>query len=126
MTLNENCSEAAQAAKNEKDKKKRNKKRRVFLELRFVNENRNCQVRGKAVTVLHIRTNLAPVSQLINAQEIGDNPDKVKELSDKVDRPNCQKIRLFMVPEENYPKTWQAELLSLCRILAASQAYVLI
>lgn len=69
---------------------------------------KNCQVRGKAVTVLHTRTNLAPVSQLINAQEIGDNPDKVKmqELSAEVDRPNCQKIRLFKASEENCPKMW--------------------
>lgn len=29
MTLNENCSEAVQAAKNEKDKKKRNKKEKT-------------------------------------------------------------------------------------------------
>lgn len=104
------------------------KKRGVFLELRFVNGNRNCQVRRKAVPVLHTRTNLAPVSQLINAQEIGDNPGRVEmqELSAKVDRPNCQKIRLFKVSEENYPKMWQAEPPSLCRTLAASQACVLI
>lgn len=94
--------------KRTKRKEIKKKKRRVFLELRFVNENRNCQVRGKAVTVLHTRTNLAPVSQLINTQETGDNTDKVKMqgLSAKVDRPNCQKIRLFKVSEENYPKTW--------------------
>lgn len=111
MTLNENCSEAAQPAKNEKGKKKikkNQKNHRVFLELRFVNENRNCQVRGKAVTVLHTGTNLAPVSRLIKAQDIGDNPDKVKiqELSAIADRPSCQKIRLFKVSEENYPKMW--------------------
>lgn len=64
--------------KRTKRKEIKKKKRRVFLELRFVNENRNCQVRGKAVTVLHTRTNLAPVSQLINTQETGDNTDKVK------------------------------------------------
>lgn len=57
-----------------------------------------------------------------------DSPDKVKmqELSAKVDRPSCQKIRLFKVSEENYPKMWQAEPLNLWRTLAASQAYVLI
>lgn len=106
MTLDENCSEADQAGKKNYIY--------IFLERRFVNEHRNCQVRGKAVTVLHTSTNLAPVSQLISPQETGNNPDKVKmqELSAKEDRPNCHKIRIFKVSEKNYPKIVESRIFS--------------
>lgn len=80
VTLKKTVQKQTKLPKVKRTKRKviKKKKCRVFLELRFVNENRNCQVRGKAVTVLHTRTNLAPVSQLINTQEIGGNPDKLK------------------------------------------------
>lgn len=130
MTLDENCSEAAQAAKKEKEKKKgKKKKSRIFLELRFANKHRNCQLWGKAVTILHTRINLAPVSQLINPQEIGNNPvrAKMQELSAKEGRPNCQKIRIFKVSEKNYPKPVVCRIIhNLCTTLAASSAYMLI
>lgn len=103
MTLDENCSEAAQAAKKEKEKKKGKNESRIFLEMRFLYEHRNWWVRGKAVTVLHTRTNLGPVSQLIRPQETGNNRDKIKihDLSAKDDRQNCQKISRLKLSEKN-------------------------